>query len=62
MADPAVNTKVDRLAEAIENLALACAARATSPTAYAFDQVLDARQEMRQALADFLQPTLRVIK
>ena len=64
----AVNTKVERVIEAFETMAVAVAVSIHSnppnfktPPLAAFDAVADARQEARNALAEFLRPTLRVV-
>jgi hypothetical protein len=62
MSDQIVNMKIDRVVEAAEALSVAIVQRVTSPTAYAFECVLDARKEYRDALAEFLKPTLRVVE
>lgn len=68
MSTPASNTKVEILAEAIENMALAVAAAVAEhrpppkgPQA-AYDNVMQARKAVADALREFLQPTLRVVE
>ncbi len=63
---PAQNTKIERVIEAIENMALAVTVsqhntKVTLTPAMAFDNVAEARAEAREALTDFLRPTLRVV-
>lgn len=62
MAAPATNTKVERVIESIEALAIASAARAIEPGVASFQNVLDARTEAADALRDFLQPVMRVVQ
>lgn len=57
MASPQVNYKIERATEAIEGLAVAVAAARGRQML----DVSDARQELREALAEFLAPTLRVV-
>ncbi len=68
MSNAVSNTKIERVIEAIESMALAVAVSLHSnppifktPPLAAFDAVADARKEARDALADFLKPTLRVV-
>jgi hypothetical protein len=63
-----VNTKIERVVEAFETMSVAVAVSIHSnppnfktPPVAAFDAVADARQEARDALAEFLKPTLRVV-
>lgn len=61
MAHPAVNTKVEKVAEAIEDLAVQAAIGALNPTADAYERVRFARTIATEALRELLQPTLRVV-
>lgn len=71
MSSPQENTKVEQIVEAFENLAIAVAhsivvSERTLPTHYPNPQLSlmnreDAREEMAQALRDFLKPALRVV-
>jgi hypothetical protein len=63
MASPQANTKIERAVEAVESLTLAIiiaqiGKKHGSPR---FDDVKDARQELRDAFAEFLSPVLRVV-
>ena len=68
MASPQANTKIERAVEAIEDLAIAVVA-AQQPNRSGFigerqgryNVVRDARQELRDAFAEFITPTLRVV-
>lgn len=65
MTTPAQNTKIERVVEGVESLANAVAAHQRAPSGKggnSFNVVLDARKELRTALAQFLQPALRVIE
>lgn len=62
---PQANTKIERAVESIEALANAVVTLRDKPDddrAKAMTDVLEARQECRDALADFLKPTLRVFE
>jgi len=59
MSTPAMNTKLERACEAVENLAVAVCSAHLNPLEN-FKNVTDARQELREALSDFLQPALRI--
>jgi hypothetical protein len=67
MASPQANTKIERAVEAVEGLAVAVVAAqvhksgAASESRMRFDNVGDARQELRDAFAEFLSPVLRVV-
>jgi len=62
MAHPVVNTKVEVVVEAIENMALACAESVhVGGGPDAFQKVADARKTCTDALRSFLQPTLRLV-
>lgn len=54
MAHPAINTKIEIVVEAIEDLALAAGA-------HNHEEVVEARKRCGNALREFLQPTLRVV-
>ena len=54
MSTPAVNTKVELVVEAIEDIAVAVMARD-------HEAVLAARKMAADALRDFLVPTLRIV-
>lgn len=53
MAQPIINTRVERVVEAFENMAIGVAAKD-------HDAVVVARQECADALRDFLAPTIRL--
>lgn len=53
MASPAVNTKVERVVESFENMAIAVASKD-------HESVRDARKECADALREFLAPTIRL--
>lgn len=61
MAHPAVNTKVEKVADAIEDLAIQAAIGALHPDASAYERVRIARSAITDALRELLQPTLRVV-
>ena len=68
MASPQANTKIERAVEAVEGLTVAVVAaqvnnRSGMPgeSRMRFDNVSDARQELRDAFAEFLSPVLRVV-
>lgn len=67
MASPQANTKIERAVEAVEGLTVAVVAsqhnRAGLPSesAMRYANVRDARQELRDAFAEFLSPVLRVV-
>jgi len=61
MAHAAINTKIEQVVEAVESLALAAAKRGGSGSTGSFQDVIDAREELRHALAELLQPVLRVV-
>ena len=54
MAHSVVNTKIEILAESIEDLCIAVSSRD-------YEAATVARRMMRDALQEFLQPTLRVV-
>jgi hypothetical protein len=60
MASAQVNYKLERAAEAVEDLAVAVAVSVRDAPNGA-DNVSNARKELRDALAEFLAPTLRVV-
>ena len=60
MASAQVNYKLERAAEAVEDLAVAVAV-SVRDAPNGKDHVSDARKELRDALAEFLSPTLRVV-
>jgi len=62
MAIEPTNTKIERLTEAIESLTLATAVSVmdTKRPAKNFERVKDAREEIKTALTEFLQPVLRI--
>jgi DnaJ-domain-containing protein 1 len=69
VASAQANTKIERTVEAVESLTIAVidAQRGNSSgsadeSLRRFYNVQDARQELRDAFAEFLKPTLRVIK
>ena len=62
MASPQVNTKIERAVEAIESLSVAVAAQVRAKNTTSFQNVVDARQELRDALAEFVAPILRVVQ
>lgn len=60
---PQVNTKIERAVEAIESLTNAVVTLREKPDddrKAAFEAVVDARQECRDAFEDFLRPIFRV--
>lgn len=63
---PQQNTKIEIVTEAIESLVLAVVEATRSHDAAAsaanHQNVLDARQNVRDSLAEFLKPTLRVVE
>lgn len=62
MASSQVNYKIERAAEAVESLAVAVTAAHGHPVpSKMFNNVRDARQELREAFTEFLAPTLRVV-
>lgn len=61
MSDQIVNTKIERVTEAVEALTIAVTAALTAPQSN-FDDVIAARAELKEALGEFLQPTLRVVR
>lgn len=63
MSNPQTNTKIERVVEAFEELAVAVAVsvKGNEEPRKAFDAVAFARVETATALREFLQPTLRVI-
>lgn len=58
MAHSVINTKIEILAESIEDLCIAVSSRVSSRD---YEAVTVARRMMRDALQEFLQPTLRVV-
>lgn len=62
---PAQNTKIESVVEGVESLSNAIVALHAAPNgpkrAGAFDNVQNARKELRDALAEFLKPALRVV-
>ena len=61
MALPQVNTKIERAVEAVESLTVAVVNAAHQGNRESFDNVKDARQELRVAFSEFITPTLRVV-
>jgi hypothetical protein len=66
MASPQQNTKIERAVEAVEGLTLAVVAAQVCNNSglenkALYGNVTDARQELRDAFADFLSPVLRVV-
>ena len=59
MVSRAVNYKLERTAEAVEDFALAIVA--DHPRTAISANLSNARQELRDALAEFLAPMLRVV-
>lgn len=63
MPTPQQNTKIERAVEAIESLTNAVVTLRDKPDddrTAAMKDVMEARQECREALASFLQPMLRL--
>lgn len=61
MASAATNLKIERVTEAIEAQTVAIVANLAYPGKANMQNVADAREEVRTALAEFLAPTLRVV-
>ena len=68
MSTAAINTKIERVCEAVEDLAVAVAAGVTGRgkpsdegNVRSYEAVKEARAELGTALREFLQPTLRVV-
>lgn len=66
-AAPATNTKIERITEATEALVLATVVRTTEKLepnqgSNTYQNVLDARAELREAFDELLKPVLRVVK
>jgi len=62
MSTAAINTKIERVVEATEALAIAAASAVRRPEGHSsYNDVRDARQEMADALREFMQPMLRVV-
>jgi hypothetical protein len=68
MASPQANTKIEHAVEAVEGLTVAVVAaqrgnKSGMPgeSRMRFNNVSDARQELRDAFAEFLSPVLRVV-
>ena len=66
MASPQANTKIERAVEAVESLTIAVVAAQAKPhplggSTGLYNNVRDARQELRDAFAEFLSPVLRVV-
>lgn len=64
MSTPAQNTKIERVVEGVESLAVAVVAHQAAEKGRrgrTFNVVLEARKELHGALAEFLRPTLRVV-
>jgi hypothetical protein len=62
MNTPENNTKIERVVEAVESLTHAVVSNHTAPKgrrAATFNNVQDARGELREALAEFVKPVLR---
>lgn len=57
---PAV-TKLEQAAESIEELIISIVDGHTHPTAAKYDKIVVARKELRNALAEFLRPALRLV-
>jgi len=62
MATQIVNTKIEKVVEAFESLAIATAAPYTGPAESRMDNILMARADLAAALREFLAPTLRVVQ
>jgi len=67
MASPQANTKIERAVEAVEGLTVAVVAAQTKPHPFGgsntlYNNVKDARQELRDAFAEFLAPVLRAVQ
>lgn len=63
MSTPQANTKVERAVEAIEDLALAVAESVqVGGGAPAFKRVQESREELRDALREYIQPVLRAVR
>ena len=64
-ATAAINTKIERVTEAISSMVVTTIAHQGhqgTPTAASFDNCMLARTELRDSLAEFLQPALRVVE
>lgn len=67
MASAQANTKIERAVEAIESLTIAVVTAQhgvvglPDETRRRYENVKDARQELRDAFAEFLSPVLRVV-
>ena len=68
MASLQANTKIERAVEAVESLTVAVVASQAGSrpglpgeSAIRYGNVQDARQELREAFAEFLTPVLRVV-
>ena len=67
MASPQQNTKIERAVEAVESLTIAVVAAQIKKSGVPgesrmhYTNVSNARQELRDAFADFLSPVLRVV-
>ena len=63
MGTPQHETKIEALTEAIETLAIAVSKSVVSHGgSEAFAEVTDARKTVRDALAEFLKPSLRLVQ
>jgi archaellum component FlaC len=63
MSTPQIETKIERVVESIESLTNAVVTlreKADDDRAHAMQEVTDAREEAKEALRAFLQPTLRI--
>lgn len=56
------NTKAEKVAEAIEDLAVAAAISALNPTHESYENVKAARRIATEAMGELLQPALRVVR
>lgn len=61
MATAAVNLKIERVTEAIEAQTVAIVANLAYPGPANMQNVADAHEEVRTALAEFLAPALRIV-
>lgn len=65
MSTPQAETKIERVVESVESLALAIVANSIAvddkSRRATFTDIQTARDESKQALRDFLTPTLRVV-
>jgi len=63
MSNAVTNSKIERVVEAFEGMAIAVSVsvKGGKDPLMAFDAVKNARDETRDALVDFLKPALRVV-